>query len=140
MLLPLVLTASFAPTQLPDSRQQKDMEAHKFWQTQPVTRFGMTFLYLVQQQVDIAEDIHRLLWFQSLIVRFSPDDDKDEVKEGPISPPDPSKVPKQPYALIDGFEWVTMNLDDEQEVSVLPARSWSQSRTLFMTERMRSRA
>ena len=31
-------------------------------------------------------------------------------------PEDSSKVPKDPYPLIDGFEWVTMDMNDKTEV------------------------
>ncbi|KAL9061309.1 MAG: hypothetical protein Q9162_000183 [Coniocarpon cinnabarinum] len=59
-------------------------------------------------------DGHRF-WQTQPVPRY--DDEKEEFQEGPISGPDPSKVPKQPYPLISGFEWVTMNLEDDQEVS-----------------------
>lgn len=29
---------------------------------------------------------------------------------------DPEKVPKEPQQLLEGFEWVTMDLTDEKEV------------------------
>lgn len=44
------------------------------------------------------------------------DDKGDDIQEGPIKPEDPASVPKDPYPLIDGFEWVTMDLEDEKEV------------------------
>jgi glycylpeptide N-tetradecanoyltransferase len=38
-----------------------------------------------------------------------------EIKEGPLKEIDPALVPKEPGPLVDGFEWVTMDLlDDEQ--------------------------
>ena len=43
-------------------------------------------------------------------------DDTSEIKEGPIEPEDPARVPKEPYPLIDGFEWVTMDLTDKKEI------------------------
>ncbi|KAI9659737.1 MAG: glycylpeptide N-tetradecanoyltransferase [Alyxoria varia] len=39
-----------------------------------------------------------------------------ESQEGPIEPEDPEKVPKEPSPLIDGFEWVTVDLDDQKEI------------------------
>ena len=42
--------------------------------------------------------------------------EKPEAQEGPIKRIDPDKVPKEPSALIDGFEWVTMDLTDAEEV------------------------
>ena len=43
-------------------------------------------------------------------------DDSQEVEEGPIKSIDPDKVPKEPRKLMEGFEWVTMNLEDEKEL------------------------
>ncbi|KAI9841594.1 MAG: glycylpeptide N-tetradecanoyltransferase [Sclerophora amabilis] len=45
-------------------------------------------------------------------------DEQAEVEEGPIKIIDPEKVPKEPSPLIEGFEWVTMNLMDEKEVQL----------------------
>jgi len=41
------------------------------------------------------------------------------VKEGPIEAEDPSKVRQEPYGLIEGFEWVTMDMEDQAEVRKL---------------------
>lgn len=43
------------------------------------------------------------------------DDKKDHIEEGPFKIVDPEKVPKEPSPLMEGFEWVTMDLlkDDE---------------------------
>ncbi|CAD6504584.1 BgTH12-00092 [Blumeria graminis f. sp. triticale] len=38
------------------------------------------------------------------------------VEEGPFQIADPATVPSKPSSLIDGFEWVTMNLLDEAEL------------------------
>ncbi|KAK1255130.1 hypothetical protein MKX08_009125 [Trichoderma sp. CBMAI-0020] len=61
----------------------KDMASYKFWQTQPVPRFG--------------------------------DDDK-VVEEGPLKIQTVDDVSKEPAALIDGFEWVTMDLTNDGEM------------------------
>ena len=37
-------------------------------------------------------------------------------------PEDLSKVPKEPYPLIDGFEWVTMDMNDKSEVRPVKRR------------------
>jgi glycylpeptide N-tetradecanoyltransferase len=61
----------------------KDMASYKFWQTQPVPKFGET---------------------------------KELIEEGPFKIVDPEKVPKQPSPLPDGFEWVTMDITQEDEL------------------------
>lgn len=38
------------------------------------------------------------------------------MEEGPIKTIDPNKVPKEPPAMYEGFEWVTMDLTDDKEV------------------------
>lgn len=43
-------------------------------------------------------------------------DDTTEIDEGPIKLIDPEQVPKEPYPLIEGFEWVTMDLTKEPQV------------------------
>lgn len=43
-------------------------------------------------------------------------DDTSDSQEGPIEPDDPAKVPKDPYPLLDGFEWVTIDMNDQKEV------------------------
>jgi glycylpeptide N-tetradecanoyltransferase len=60
----------------------KDMASYKFWQTQPVPKFG----------------------------------DNSKIEEGPFKIIDPDQVPKEPGALIDGFEWVTMDLTNDEEI------------------------
>ena len=40
-------------------------------------------------------------------------------EDGPIQPPDLSKVKQQPAPLPDGYEWVTMDLTDDTEVHPL---------------------
>ncbi|KJZ78157.1 Glycylpeptide N-tetradecanoyltransferase [Hirsutella minnesotensis 3608] len=61
----------------------KDMGAYKFWQTQPVPRFG--------------------------------EEDKI-VKEGPLKIQTVDEVSKDPQPLVDGFEWVTVDLTSEEEI------------------------
>lgn len=39
-----------------------------------------------------------------------------EIEEGPFKIIDPEKVSKEPAALMDGFEWVTMDLTREEEL------------------------
>ena len=43
-------------------------------------------------------------------------DESKEVEQGPIKIIDPEKVSKEPRDLLEGFEWVTMNLMDESEL------------------------
>jgi glycylpeptide N-tetradecanoyltransferase len=38
-------------------------------------------------------------------------------EEGPIKLIDPAMVPKESPPMVEGYEWVTMNLDDEKELS-----------------------
>ncbi|KAI9725937.1 MAG: glycylpeptide N-tetradecanoyltransferase [Chrysothrix sp. TS-e1954] len=37
-------------------------------------------------------------------------------EDGPIEPEDINRVPKEPYPLLAGFDWVTMDLEDGKEV------------------------
>lgn len=60
-------------------------------------------------------------------------DDSGEVEDGPIQPEDPEKVPKEPYPLIEGFEWVTMDMNDKSEVYIKPG--YSVRRTLTACDR-----
>lgn len=66
-------------------KNQKDMGAYKFWQTQPVQSFE-----------DAA---------------------KKPEQEGPIKQVDIARVPKDPSPMVEGFEWVTMDLDNEAELT-----------------------
>ncbi|KAF4124916.1 glycylpeptide N-tetradecanoyltransferase [Geosmithia morbida] len=61
----------------------KEMGAYKFWQTQPVPRFG---------------------------------EDEKAFEEGPIRVQTVDEVSKEPAALVPGFEWVTLDLNDDGEV------------------------
>ncbi|KAE8449446.1 glycylpeptide N-tetradecanoyltransferase [Mollisiaceae sp. DMI_Dod_QoI] len=61
----------------------KDMGQYKFWQTQPVRKFG---------------------------------ENSEKIEEGPFKIIDPEQVPKEPGPLVDGFEWVTMDLLNDEEL------------------------
>ncbi|POS85872.1 N-myristoyl transferase, partial [Erysiphe pulchra] len=41
------------------------------------------------------------------------------VEEGPFKIIDPEQVPKEPGPLVDGFDWVTMDLTDDKEIEEL---------------------
>lgn len=70
----------------PGGKNQKDMASHAFWKTQPVPSFD-----------EMASG-------------------KDTIVDGPIKEIDIEKVPKQPSEMYPGFEWVTMDLEDEKEL------------------------
>jgi glycylpeptide N-tetradecanoyltransferase len=57
-------------------------------------------------------------WQTQPVPRF---DDKKEarVQEGPIKMINPEEVSKEPDPLIEGFEWVTLDLTDEKELQEL---------------------
>ena len=61
----------------------KDMGAYKFWQTQPVPRFG---------------------------------DEAKVDEEGPLRIQTVDEVPTEPQPLVAGFEWVTMDLESDEEI------------------------
>jgi len=63
----------------------KDMGSYKFWQTQPVPKFGE------KEETSKAED-------------------------GPIRVQTVDEVPKEPPKLIEGFEWDTVDLTDEEQL------------------------
>ncbi|KAI5467577.1 acyl-CoA N-acyltransferase [Mariannaea sp. PMI_226] len=63
-------------------KNAKDMGSYKFWQTQPVPKFG----------------------------------EKGEVEEGPLRIQKVEDVPKEPAPLVAGFEWVTMDLTNDDEI------------------------
>ena len=52
-------------------------------------------------------------WQTQPVPRF---DEVKKVEEGPIKIIDPEQVSKEPRALPELYEWVTMNLDDEKEL------------------------
>lgn len=74
------------------------MASYKFWQTQPVPRFGQSIL----------------LWRTTRTNRNV--DDTANVEEGPIKIVDPEAISKEPKPLPENYEWVTMDLTDEKEV------------------------
>ena len=51
-------------------------------------------------------------WNTQPVPRF---DDTKDIQEGQIMPIDPEYVPKEPRALYEGFEWVTMDLEDSEQ-------------------------
>ena len=55
-------------------------------------------------------------WQTQPVARF---DDKGNMAEGPIIQINPEQVPKEPDPLIEGFEWVTLDLTDEKELQEL---------------------
>ncbi|KAH8693726.1 peptide N-myristoyl transferase [Talaromyces proteolyticus] len=55
-------------------------------------------------------------WQTQPVPRF---DDQGDIAEGPIKVIRPEEVPKEPSALIEGFEWVTLDLNDDKEVAEL---------------------
>lgn len=55
-------------------------------------------------------------WQTQPVVRF---DDKGDDRDGPIKEIDVDKVPKEPDHLLEGFEWVTLDLEDENELHEL---------------------
>jgi glycylpeptide N-tetradecanoyltransferase len=69
-----------------NNKNQKDMASYKFWATQPVVRF----------------------------------DEKPEQfatqPDGPIKEVDPERIPKDPAPLPEGYEWVLLDLTNEQEL------------------------
>ena len=64
----------------------KDMAGYKFWQTQPVPKFG---------------------------------ENSEQVEEGPIKVYGVEVVSKEAPALLEGFEWVTMDLTNDEEMQEL---------------------
>jgi glycylpeptide N-tetradecanoyltransferase len=70
----------------PQGKNVKDMASHAFWKTQPVPSFD-----------EMATA-------------------KDKIVEGPIKEIDIEKVDKNPSPMYPGFEWVTMDLEDEKEL------------------------
>jgi glycylpeptide N-tetradecanoyltransferase len=70
----------------PQGRNVKDMATHAFWKTQPVPSFD-----------EMAKT-------------------KDEIVEGPIKEIDIEKVDKNPSPMYPGFEWVTVDIENEKEL------------------------
>lgn len=57
-------------------------------------------------------------WQTQPVIRFD-DTDRGKVEDGPIKKIDPAKVSKEPDPLIEGFEWATLNIDDDKELREL---------------------
>lgn len=68
------------------NKNQKDMASYKFWNTQPVPRFD-------EKPEDVAT-----------------------IPDGPIKEVDSAKIPQDPAPLPDGFEWVLLDLNQEDEI------------------------
>ena len=47
------------------------------------------------------------------------DEEPKKIEEGPIKVIDPETVSKDPPPMTEGFEWVTMDLNEEKQVWVL---------------------
>ncbi|KAL8776644.1 MAG: hypothetical protein Q9194_003023 [Teloschistes cf. exilis] len=63
-------------------------------------------------------------WQTQPVPRF---DETQQFDEGPIKRIDPEQVPKEPQQLLEGFEWVTMDLTNNKEVGpsrALKAPGW----------------
>lgn len=65
-----------------NGKNAKDMASYKFWQTQPVPKFG----------------------------------ENKQIEEGPFKVSTVDQVPKEPGPLLEGFEWVTMDLTNDEEL------------------------
>jgi glycylpeptide N-tetradecanoyltransferase len=70
----------------PQGKNVKDMGSHAFWKTQPVLTFD-----------ELAGN-------------------KDKIIDGPIKEIEIEKVDKNPSPMYPGFEWVTMDLEDEKQL------------------------
>jgi len=57
-------------------------------------------------------------WQTQPVQRFDEDFSK-EVAEGPIKVIDPEKVSKEPDRLLEGFEWTTLDLTNQEELQEL---------------------
>ncbi|KAJ9651956.1 glycylpeptide N-tetradecanoyltransferase [Neophaeococcomyces mojaviensis] len=68
------------------NKNQKDMASYKFWSTQPVPRLDES------------------------------NSDRLKIPDGPIKEVEKDKVPQTPAPLPEGYEWVELDLTDEQEL------------------------
>lgn len=76
------------------------MASYKFWQTQPVTSFGK-----------------KLALHDKISTDGSTEEAKNKnIQDGPIKEIDIDRVSKEPSPMYDGFEWVTMDLEDPHEL------------------------
>jgi glycylpeptide N-tetradecanoyltransferase len=69
----------------------KEMADHKFWKTQPVLKFGSSLVTGAYSDEIVSE-------------------------EGPIEPPQPDSVRKEPLPVAGDLEFVTMDLTNDSEV------------------------
>mmetsp|Transcript_52537 Transcript_52537/g.87148 ORF Transcript_52537/g.87148 Transcript_52537/m.87148 type:complete len:481 (-) Transcript_52537:742-2184(-) len=83
------LREALASVNLRQRKTSDEAEKHAFWDTQPVPALSDDTDYL------------------------------SDVLMGPIDPPEPDKVRKQPYNLPDMFQWSDVNLDREEEAQQL---------------------
>ncbi|KAF4549702.1 Glycylpeptide N-tetradecanoyltransferase-like protein [Elsinoe fawcettii] len=81
------ISAADLMTGLSKGNNAKDMASHKFWATQPVPAY------------EALGKAQKKGWV-----------------DGPIKVIDKDKVPKTPAGLIDGFEWVVMDLNNGEEL------------------------
>lgn len=58
-------------------------------------------------------------WQTQPVQRFDEDFSKKEVAEGPIKMIDPERVSKEPDRLLEGFEWTTLDLTNQEELQEL---------------------
>jgi len=68
------------------NKNQKDMASYKFWSTQPVPRLDES------------------------------SSERSKVLDGPIKEVEKDKIPQTPAPLPEGYEWVELDLTDEQEL------------------------
>ncbi|KAJ5128736.1 hypothetical protein N7448_002452 [Penicillium atrosanguineum] len=58
-------------------------------------------------------------WQTQPVPSFEDQKNKKPVAQGPISIIDPERVPKTPGPLVDGFEWCTLDLTNDEELKEL---------------------
>lgn len=63
-----------------------------------------------------AKDIASYTFWKTQPVPQFGDNNEKKVEEGPFKIIDPEKVSKEPAPLTEGFEWVTMDLTNDEEV------------------------
>lgn len=82
---------------------KKDMESYKFWNTQPIARFGGSFprAYCLEE------------WTNG---EGGKDEEGALKPDGPVRDTNPEVVPPHGVELLDGFEWVTMDINDTKHV------------------------
>lgn len=82
---------------------KKDMESYKFWNTQPIARFGGS--------------LPRAYCLEEWTNGEGGKDEEGALKpDGPVRDTNPEVVPPHGVELLDGFEWVTMDLNDPKHV------------------------